>query len=153
MAYGRDEDASTRHYARKKAERDTEKPKRGPPPKGCESCRGTGAFAVALVEHVGGHRRVTDYACRCTCARGTDLFRALPTLDDFQRRQTGEVLIEPTPNERAGLPPLTLDDAADAEAEMQAVLAANPDWEIGKAIQYSSALRRRRKEAAMVGRP
>ena len=145
MAYGRDEDASTRHYGRKKQE---ESKKRGPPPKGCESCRGTGAFAVSLVERVGGHRRVTDYACRCTCARGADLFRALPTLDDFQRQQTGEVLIEPTPHERAGLPPLTVDDAAEAEAEMQAVLAANPDWEIGKAIQYSSAMRKRRREMA-----
>ena len=130
MAYGRDEDASTRSYGRKKKEGR----KRGPPPVGCESCRGTGAYAAMVVDYVGGHRVTTDYSCRCTCARGADIFRALPTLDQLQKMHTGEVVIEPSPNERAGKPPMPIEDATVVAADLSSILAQNPEWKLGDAI-------------------
>ena len=138
MAYGRDEDASTRHYSRKKKE---EPKRRGPPSAGCESCRGNGSYAAALVEHIGERRVVTDYAARCTCAKGADLFRGLPTLDQLQRMHTGEVVIEPSPNERAGRPPMAIEDSEAVTAQLAATLAANPGWTLGDAIMQRAGER------------
>lgn len=140
----RDEDASTRHYGRKKRD---EPKRRGPPPKGCDSCRGNGSFAAAVVEYIGERRVVTDYSCRCTCAKGADLFRALPTLDQLQRMHTGEVVIEPSPNERAGLPPMPIEDSLVVNAQLSAKLAANPGWTLGDAIMYRAGERRMQARA------
>ena len=124
----RDEDASTRHYARRKAE---ELKPRGAPPTGCGSCRGTGSFTATVAHMVEGHRIATDYACRCTCAKGADIFRGLPTLDQLHKMFTGEVLIEPTPRERAGLIPMTIDECIAESARMQAMLIRAPEWKLG----------------------
>lgn len=131
MMARRDEDASTRHYARKNAE---EPKKRGPPPEGCGDCRGTGSFAVSVVQEVEGHRRETGYACRCTCAKGADLFRGLPTLDQLHRMYTGQVMIEPTPNERAGKLPMTIDQCEAESVRMLALLAKAPKWQLGERV-------------------
>jgi len=144
MMARRDEDASTRHYGRKKAE---EPKKRGPPPMGCDDCRGTGSFAVSVVQEVEGHRRETGYACRCTCPKGADMFRALPTLDQLHKMYTGQVLISPTPNERAGLPPTTLEDSLAVTAQLSAKLAANPGWSLGDAIMNRAGERRMQARA------
>lgn len=147
MAYGKDEDASTRHYGRKKKD---EPKKRGPPPVGCESCRGTGSFAAAVVEYIGERRVVTDYSARCTCAKGADLFRALPTLDQLQKMHTGEVVIEPSPNERAGLPPLPIEDAMVVAADLSSILAQHPEWKLGEAIMGLREWRKSRPVAVQV---
>ena len=117
-----------------KSKKEEEKPKKGPPPKGCDFCRGKGSFSESLVEHIGEHRRVTDYGCRCTCALGADMFRGLPTLDGFRRMHTGEVLIEPTPRERAGKMPMTLDECEAESVRMLALLAKAPAWQLGERV-------------------
>lgn len=139
----REEEGKKKRYVRPD---DQPKKPQGPPPAGCAHCRGGpqsgGAVTVAVVEYGPPPlraRTVTEYACRCSCARGAALYSSLQLVDDFVRRMVArkpaaEVLFDPTPRELAGRAPMTLEETEAESGRLSAILAHNPGWKLGDRV-------------------